>query len=146
MATIRETLAPSAGEIDVLRQIIRTANSAVRSEPDGYQPVGFMLPDAETGETIGGLNGHAGYDWLFVQYLAVPPELRGQGVGSALLQRAEQWARERGLIGIWLDTFAFGAPDFYRRHGFSEFATIEGFPKGSRRHYFLKRLNTVASP
>lgn len=83
------------------------------------------------------------FDWLFVQFLAARESLRGEGIGTELLERAESWARERGLIGVWLDTFAFGAPQFYRTNEFTEFAAIEDHPLGSRRHFFLKRLDSV---
>ena len=134
------TLEPTDADNDVLVQIIRSANSAAGSGPDGYQPVGFLIK-GPAGETIGGLSGYVLFDWLFVQFLAVPESLRGEGVGTELLGRAESWARERGLVGMWLDTFAFGAPEFYRTHGFTEFAAIEDHPLGSRRHFFLKRLD-----
>ncbi|WP_052732119.1 GNAT family N-acetyltransferase [Devosia geojensis] len=137
---IRFTLEPADADIGVLVQTIRDANTANGAGPDGYQPVGFFIADETTGETIGGLSGYALFDWLFVQFLAVPETLRGKGLGAELLNQAESWARERGLAGIWLDTFAFGAPDFYRKHGFTEFAAIEDHPPGSRRHFFLKRF------
>jgi GNAT superfamily N-acetyltransferase len=139
MVDISLTLEPSDDDVAVLTSIIRAANTDAGSGPDGYQPIGFFITDPESGETTGGLSGYAMFDWLFVQFLAVPGSLRGQGVGTELLARAETWARERELVGMWLDTFAFGAPDFYRGLGFTEFATIEGHPVGSRRHFFLKR-------
>lgn len=139
---IRFTLEPTDADNDVLVQIIRSANTAAGSGPDGYQPVGFLITGS-AGETIGGLTGYVLFDWLFVQFLAVPESLRGEGIGAELLERAESWARERSLVGMWLDTFAFGAPAFYRKHGFTEFAAIEDHPRGARRHFFLKRLDGV---
>lgn len=140
MTEIRLTLEPSDADSGVLMNLIRSANTAAGAGPDLYQPVGFLIPDPQTGETIGGLTGYGLFEFLFVQFLAVPENLRGQGLGSQLLARAEDWAKERGLKGMWLDTFAFGAPDFYRAHGFIEFGTIEDHPAGSRRHFFLKRF------
>lgn len=139
---IRFTLEPTDADSNVLVQIIRSANTAAGSGPDGYQPVGFLIKDP-AGETIGGLTGYVLFGWLFVQFLAVPESLRGEGMGTELLERAESWARERELVGMWLDTFAFGAPEFYRTHGFTEFAAIEDHPLRSRRHFFLKRLDGV---
>ena len=46
---------------------------------------------------IGGLWGRTVYDWLFVELLFVPDALRGRGVGSELMQRAEDEALKRRL-------------------------------------------------
>lgn len=40
----------------------------------------------------------------WVEDLAVSPEHRSQGVGGALLDAAEKWARERGATHLELDT------------------------------------------
>lgn len=53
--------------------------------------------------------------------LYVVPELRGRGLGTALLQAAEGTARERGaeLLEINVDGEDTGARRFYERHGYS---------------------------
>ena len=72
--------------------------------------------------------------------LHVPEALRGQGIGSELMRRAESFCREQGLAGIWLDTFHFQARPFYEKLGFTVFGTIEDHPAGSRRYFLSKRL------
>jgi GNAT superfamily N-acetyltransferase len=140
MAEFTLTLEPTQEAIDVILREITEANERNGSGPAGYQPFGLLLTDPETGKTTGGLTGYALFDWLFVQFLAVPNAMRGQGIGTELLNRAESWARERGLIGIWLDTFAFGAPEFYDKLGFKVFGVLEDHPVGSRRYFFAKRF------
>jgi hypothetical protein len=54
---------------------------------------------------------------------------------------AEDLAREKNCVGIWLDTFDFQAPDFYRKHGFSEFGQLQDYPPGHQRLFFHKRLD-----
>lgn len=48
----------------------------------------------------------------FLQWLTVHPDYRGQGIGSALLARCEQHARERGCAELqterWIDSRAAG--------------------------------------
>ncbi len=67
-------------------------------------------------------------------------------MGSRLMQMAEDLAVEKGCAGIWLDTFDFQAPDFYRRHGYTEFGQqIDDYPPGSKRFFFQKRLPVSAS-
>ena len=77
---------------------------------------------------------------MFIQYLFVPEDLRGQGVGTELMQRAEDWGRSQGLTGIWIDTFEFQARGFYEKLGFTVFGTLEDHPVGSRRYFLQKRL------
>jgi len=54
--------------------------------------------------------------------MAVAREWRGRGVGSALLEAAIQWARERGLHKLSLSVFAHNtaAIGLYRKLGFVE--------------------------
>jgi hypothetical protein len=46
----------------------------------------------------------------------------------------------RSQKGIWLDTFSFQAPEFYKRLGYSEFGRIDGYPENEARLFFVKRL------
>ena len=52
--------------------------------------------------------------------IAVDPSWRGRGVGTALLQAAEAWARERGAtrMTLGLDAFNAGALRLYERMGY----------------------------
>lgn len=96
----------------------------------------------EEGVYLGGLSARFSPDlkWVFVELLAVAEESRGKGIGGQLMARLEDEARLRGMDGIWLDTFSFQAPDFYRRLGYSEFGRIDGYPQNEARQFFLKRL------
>lgn len=107
--------------------------------PTGFQPIGVLLKD-DDGRTIGGLIGRAIYDWLFIALLHVPEACRGQGFGTQLMARAEAFARERGLAGIWVDTYHFQALGFYRKLGFTVFGTLEGHPRGGARYFLQKRF------
>ena len=130
---------PDDEQIEAVVSIIGEA--AERQRPGAnYRSYGFLLKD-EAGKIIGGLTGYALYEWMFVQYLSVAEQARGNGLGEALIERAEAWGRERGLGGMWLETFDFQAPDFYRKLGFVEFGAIEDHPPGSRRVFFQKRFS-----
>ncbi|NDV00930.1 GNAT family N-acetyltransferase [Pseudoroseicyclus tamaricis] len=100
-----------------------------------------IVMEAWDGETwAGGIDAIFGKAWVFVKLLAVADGRRGQGVGTKLLAAVEEEARTRGLTGIWLDTFAFQAPAFYRREGFEEIGSIPEYFAGQSRHFFQKRL------
>jgi ribosomal protein S18 acetylase RimI-like enzyme len=53
----------------------------------------------------------------FVGELIVRPEMRGQGIGAALLHHAVVYLRERGAATIYLDGVVKAVP-LYERHGF----------------------------
>ena len=89
----------------------------------------------------GGLWGYSVVGWMFVDLLVVPEELRGQGLGTELLRRAEGIARKRSCIGVWLHTGTFQAPGFYEKQGYTVFGTIPDYPLGHSTVYFMKRLN-----
>lgn len=78
------------------------------------------------GDVVGGLTASSRWGGFHIEMLALPSELRGQGLGARLLVLAEQEARRRGCHHMLLDTQAFQARPFYEQHGFSVFGQIEG--------------------
>jgi GNAT superfamily N-acetyltransferase len=107
----------------------------------GAEKFALLIRDEHSGEVLGGLYGSLLYRWMFIELLAVPEQVRGQGLGARLMDMAETLAKEKNCVGIWLDTFDFQAPEFYRRLGFSEFGQVNDYPPGHRRHFFQKRLD-----
>ena len=110
-----------------------------RIEDQHPQDLGIYVRN-ESGEITAGLIGTTHGNWLSVKYLWVSESLRGQRIGSQLLEAAEQTARERGCKYSFLDTFSFQAPEFYQMHGYQEVFTLEQYPIAGKRHYFTKEL------
>jgi GNAT superfamily N-acetyltransferase len=104
-----------------------------------FQPLAILLQDPTNGKTVGGLWGRTVYDWLFVELFVVPEGYRGRNLGSQILTQAENIARQRGCIGVWLDTYTFQAPGFYKKQGYEVFGAVEDHPRGSSRT-FLKKV------
>jgi GNAT superfamily N-acetyltransferase len=104
------------------------------------RPLVIALDDSE-GRVIGGLCGRTAYDWLFVELLFVPDSLRGRGVGTDLMKRAEIEALARGCHSAWLDTFEFQALGFYERLGYTCFGELSAYPAGARRFFMKKALH-----
>lgn len=121
----------------ILEALVRYNDAA--AEPSGYEPVAILIRDADRNETIGGLWGKLSYDWLFVELLFVPEPLRGQKHGSKLMNAAEQLARERRRVGVWLNTYEFQAPAFYQSLGYEIFGHLPDHPRGSDR-FFLRKI------
>src|SRR5208282_1581289 len=99
----------------------------------------IVARDAD-GALVAGLNGVSHWRWLYVRHFFVEPGWRGRGLGRRLLARAEQAARARGCVGVYLDTFEEGAAIFYERCGFARCGRIENFPLGAARIFLRKAL------
>ncbi len=110
-----------------------------RIEDKNPRDLGIYLQD-ETGEKVGGLIGNTHGNWLFVKYLWVREDQRGQKIGSELLKQAEETAKERGCRYAFLDTFSFQAPAFYEKHGYKNVFTLEDYPVTGKRYYLSKNL------
>ena len=130
---------PGDDERAAILRPLRAYNLAQAGDPKP-EVVALLVREEHSNEVIGGLYGEIFYRWLFIELLAIPEQTRGQGTGSRLMEMAEALAREKGCVGIWLDTFAFQAPAFYQKHGFSEFGHLEDFPPGHKRFFLQKRL------
>ena len=94
----------------------------------------------ENGEKIAGLIGNTHGNWLSVKYLWVSKELRGRNIGNHILEQAERTARTRGCKYVFLDTFSFQAPAFYKKYGYKEVLVLENYPVSGKRYYLTKIL------
>jgi GNAT superfamily N-acetyltransferase len=92
------------------------------------------------GVLIAGLNGVSHWRWLYIRHLWVEPLHRARGLGRRLMAEAERLARQRGCIGIYIDTFDPAAAAFYEALGFSRAGEIVGFPPGHARLFLRKSL------
>jgi GNAT superfamily N-acetyltransferase len=97
------------------------AESRLLNEPETIVFVGTL-----DGEPAGIIAVHPDKDYFtghpraYVDILVVAPEAEGQGVGRALLQHVEAWARDGGFREVVLDVFAGNADAaaFYERCGY----------------------------
>lgn len=110
-----------------------------RIEDKNPKDLGVYLQD-EKGGIIAGLIGNTHGNWLTIKYLWVNENLRGQDIGSQILRKAEETAMERGCKYVFLDTFSFQAPEFYKKYGYKEGFSLEEYPVKGKRYYFTKTL------
>jgi ribosomal protein S18 acetylase RimI-like enzyme len=137
-AELRIETDPASGDIQALRERIYEYNVAGTGGLEGEE-VAIFVRGAD-GEVRAVLYGWTWGGYLEVNLLWVHEQERGRGLGSRLLVAAEAEARTRGAHTAILDTHSFQAPDFYRRHGYEVYATLEGYPAGHSKLYFRKRL------
>ena len=77
--------------------------------------------------------------------LWVKETYRRQGIGSALIRKAERAAREKGCRLMTLGTFDFQARPLYEKFGFAVCGTLEDCPAKGHTHYdMIKRLDGPA--
>lgn len=91
------------------------------------------------GEIIAGILSKM-YCWncVYIDVLWIKEENRKDGLGSRLLKEIEKIAKEKGCHLIHLDTFDFQAKDFYIKHGYEIFGTLDECPQGHKRYYMKK--------
>ena len=118
--------------------LIRAYNRSKREEVES-EPLNLYLED-EKGNLMAGLVAETFGNWLEIEYLFVKEELRGQGIGSKLLQRAESEAKKRNCRFAFVNTYQFQAPDFYISHGYKEVFILQDYPYTGQRFYYQKDL------
>ena len=94
----------------------------------------------ESGRVVAGIDGAAYWGKLHVRLLWVHPDHQSKGLGSRLMDWAEERGKELGCTSAMVDTMSFQAPDFYAKLGYRQFGLSEGYEGGASRHYFEKEL------
>ena len=121
-----------------IRDLIRTYNRSKREEAES-EPLNLYVED-EKGNLMAGLVAETFGNWLEIEYLFVKEELREQGIGSQLLQQAENEAKKRNCRFAFVNTYQFQAPDFYLSHGYKEVFALQDYPYTGQRYYYQKDL------
>ena len=119
---------------DLIRSYNRSKREAAESEP-----LNIYVED-DSGELMAGLVGETFGNWLEIEYLFVKEDIRGQGIGSQLLQQAESEAKKRNCRFAFVNTYQFQAPAFYQKYGYKEVFTLKDYPYTGQRHYYQKEL------
>ena len=122
----------------VIGDLIRSYNRSKREAAES-EPLNLYVED-EHGELVAGLVAETFGNWLEIEYLFVKEDLRGQGIGSKLLQQAESEAKKRNCCYVFVNTYQFQAPAFYQKHGYKEVFTLKDYPYTGQRHYYQKDL------
>ena len=105
----------------------------------GYHVQTFSMVRRENGRIRAAGRGHVYLGALEVRGLWVDEDLRGEGVGRALLRAIEDEARRRGASRAMLYTYSWQAEGFYRAEGYETYARFD-FPDGPYRIDMAKDL------
>lgn len=134
----RITNVPSENDKQEIYEELLKYNLAHIENKD-VQEVGIFLENEE-GKKVSGLIGDNHGNWLTIDYLWVSENLRGQDIGSEIINRAEIEAKSRGCKYVFLNTFGFQAEGFYIKLGYNKVFSLEEYPVTGKRHYFIKQL------
>lgn len=93
----------------------------------------------EGGELLAGLSGWTWGSAAGIGMLWVREDQRGTGAGARLLAAFEHEAAARGCRHVFVTSFTFQAPDFYRRHGYVEMFRWESVPSPGRDDVHLRK-------
>lgn len=93
---------------------------------DEYKPIQWLTPSKNN---------------LYIHRLAVHPDFQGQGLGQALMEYAEAFAKAKKATSIRLDTFSQNARNnrFYKARGYQKLGEIY-FPKQSAFPFYCYEL------
>jgi ribosomal protein S18 acetylase RimI-like enzyme len=118
------TTAPNAEK--VMRRFLADLSSSSHSclfvaESDG-EVVGFL-----SGELREGSPAFSPKIWATVEDVYVAPDHRSSGIGRALFEACQDWAREKGANGVSLQVAAHNtrARKFYEELGFREVSVYQ---------------------
>lgn len=113
-------------------------NSSAIGKDDG-RLFSRVVRDA-SGSIVAGI---AGWTWAGaceVTQFWVSQSVRNKGIGTMLLQAAEEEARARNCTRVLVKTYSFQAPTFYQKHGYSVQHVIADFPEGHRYFTLMKAV------
>ena len=100
-----------------------------------YTPFNFIAK--ENDKVVGILAGHTYYQEVYVENLIVLEQYRNKRIGKSLIEEVESYYKDKGFENINLNTYAFQAPEFYKKCGFKVEFVRENKENPKLNKYFL---------
>lgn len=135
------TITPSSEDIKVLLKGLEKYAKEIRGLTP-LQPFGIFYKDDE-GQVHAGCNGMIIYEVLYIDQLWVDEKLRNQKIGTFLMKKAEQFAKESSCSMVTLITMDFEALPFYKKLGYEADHSRKGFAKNSTMYFLKKNITPV---
>lgn len=92
----------------------------------------------EDDQLIAGAWGRTEFQRLYINYLWVSAEHRGQGLGGELLRQIEAQALKRGCVDALIETLVDEVAEIYEHLGYACIAHVHDYVPGFTRHTLLK--------
>jgi GNAT superfamily N-acetyltransferase len=142
--TFEETDAPAPSDAAVVDGGLHAFNQA-SADLAGIRSLACFVR-SPAGDVVAGAVGRYWGTAAELQQLWVRDDLRRGGLGSRVVRSFEALARRKGCDLLYLDTFTFQAPDFYRKLGYAVACTLPGFPAGASKFLLTKSLAPAQAP
>lgn len=112
------------------------AHGRAQAHDGNAEPIACLVYDAD--RVIAGGTGRTEYQRLFISYLWVADELRGQGIARRILKELESEAARRGCKDALIETLDDTVASLYRHLGYNSLAVVKGYVGRFNRHIMLK--------
>lgn len=97
-----------------------------------YNQKDFIFKATENGNIVGTIKGSHEAGVIYISYLIVAHDKKGQGIGKLLTNKAEDFGKKLGAHKVYLTTGEGGdAEKFYQKLGYKNVATLH-------KHHFKK--------
>jgi GNAT superfamily N-acetyltransferase len=87
---------------------------------------------------VGGVHGSITEDSMYIGWLVVDEEHKGNGIGKNLMHKIEEKAKELNVYSINLGTVEFQAEKFYEKLGYKTVFIKENDPRGFKSYSMVK--------
>lgn len=127
---------PSSLDVDTLANGL-AAYARQQKDMDPAELFYFFVKDPE-GKVLAGCKGVVFYGCVYTDLLWVCEDLRGKGLGTRLVQAAEQYGLTKGCTMATINTMDWEALDLYQSLGYEVDLAREGY-KNDSTFYFLRK-------
>jgi ribosomal protein S18 acetylase RimI-like enzyme len=101
--------------------------------------VGFEA--VEEGKIVGGIAGKIEvFDYLHINLIYVEEEYRGKDIGTRLVKKMEEYAKQNNLNAITLSTLSTQAKCFYVKLGYEIYGQFTDKKTNITRYNFIKQF------
>jgi GNAT superfamily N-acetyltransferase len=139
MHQLEFTKNPTAKEMETLTLGISKNAEEKKGLSLHVEPFGFFHKDSQ-GIILAGCHGEMCYESMYISQLWVSKELRHQGLGTLLMQKAESLAKDSGCHLIAINTMDWEAELFYKKLGFKVDFVRSGYEKDSKMLFLSKKI------
>mgnify|MGYP001306025051 CR=1 FL=1 len=106
----------------------------------GHKTLKYYVHVLENDEIIGTSQGGMFNSALYISDFIIKKSYRKSGVGRKLINQIEEHAKKNNCKKIWVDTYEYQAPDFYKKNGFIEKGRIENYRGKHAKIFFEKKV------
>lgn len=127
---------PSSEEQKIIREGIVGFNQSIIND----KPNCFNIFVKQNHNIIGGAIIYQHSDALYIDVLWCMEEYRHKGIGSKLIGMIESEAQNKSIQKLFVDTYAFQAQAFYKKHGSKIIGCVPEYLLGHDRIFMRKDI------